>query len=232
MTSPNGREFFGALLTNTLQIGTKYFMSFFINYSGYLTGWRQVSSNKTGLRFSTVPSNSTNISPINNFAHLYTNTVCNDTVNWLKISGSFTCDSLYKYIIIGNFFDDSNTDTTSMGGLTFGGMAAYYYIDDVCVSTDSLYNLNWITDVKKEKKQIKDVSIYPNPSSGEIYFSNLDSDITYQITLNDNIGILKEEIELKNKNFIDIKDFPNGIYYLKIQNSEYYEIKKIIVYNP
>jgi hypothetical protein len=122
MTSPNSHEFIGTQLSSPLVIGQKYFMSFFINSSGYLYNWRQLTCNKLGLRFSTVASNTLNPAPINNFAHLYTNTIYKDTVNWLKIYGSFVADSSYKYVCIGNFFTDANTDTFSYGGPQFSGM--------------------------------------------------------------------------------------------------------------
>jgi hypothetical protein len=227
---PNYREYVGAVLTNTLQIGTKYFMSFFINWSGYLYGWRQYASNKIGLRFSTVASNTTNPAPINNFAHLKTNIIYQDTVNWLKISGSFIADSVYKYILIGNFFNDTNTDTLSYPGPIFGSMAAYYYIDDVCVSTDSLYNLNW-TGIKNYVN-VNDFSYYPNPAIEKIYFNIPHNNLKYQIILYNSIGKNIRETELKEQKYIDVSDLENGIYLLKIYYSDVIETKKIIISKP
>ena len=55
----------------------------------------------------------------------------NDTVNWMKIEGSFVATGNETYITIGNFFTDSNSDIGLFGSPTYYG--AYYYIDDVSV---------------------------------------------------------------------------------------------------
>jgi len=55
----------------------------------------------------------------------------NDTVNWMKIEGSFTATGLETYITIGNFFNDSASHIGFFGSPT--SWASYYYIDDVSV---------------------------------------------------------------------------------------------------
>ena len=60
----------------------------------------------------------------------------NDTVNWMKIEGSFIATGNEKYITIGNFFPDSLSDIGFFGTPTSWG--AYYYIDDVSVIDMSL----------------------------------------------------------------------------------------------
>ena len=55
----------------------------------------------------------------------------NDTINWMKIEGSFIATGNEEYITLGNFFTDS------ISGLDFFGIPthwhSYYYIDDVSV---------------------------------------------------------------------------------------------------
>ncbi|MBP7809694.1 MAG: T9SS type A sorting domain-containing protein [Bacteroidia bacterium] len=217
---PNYREFIGAVLTNTLQVGVKYFISFFINWSGYLYGWRQYATNKIGLRFSTVSSNTTNPAPINNFAHLKTNVIYQDTVNWLKISGSFIADSVYKYILIGNFFNDTNTDTLSYPGPVFGSMAAYYYIDDVCVSTDSLYALNW-TGITNSLLN-EEIRTYPNPVEDFLFLKGFDQFSEFK--LYDLVGNEVKFEVMKDK--LDLINICPGIYFLSCKrNREVYKCK-------
>jgi len=231
--TPNFREFIGAQLTASLVPGTKYFMSFFINLTGYLQGWRQYAANKIGIRFSTVPSNSVNIAPINNSAHMYTSIIYQDTVNWLKLSGSFIADSAYTYVIIGNFFDDNNTDTLSYSGPSFGGMGAYYYLDDVCVTTDSLYNnSNWWATSVKETYTSQNIHLYPNPSSGKLFFQAPKGPFNYKISVLNPIGKECKGLEIKNGDNIDMSGLPNGIYFVKIYYANFVQIKKIILYNP
>ncbi len=60
----------------------------------------------------------------------------NDTVNWMKIEGSFVATGNEEYITIGNFSPDSLSDIGVIGVPSF--WFAYYYIDDVSVIDASL----------------------------------------------------------------------------------------------
>ncbi len=55
----------------------------------------------------------------------------NDTLNWIKIEGSFTASGDEEYITLGNFFDDNNSGLVIIG--TPSNWYTYYYIDDVSV---------------------------------------------------------------------------------------------------
>jgi len=59
-----------------------------------------------------------------------------DTLNWMKVEGSFVATGIEEYISIGNFFPDS---LSGMGlfGSSSGGIS-YYYIDDVSVINTNL----------------------------------------------------------------------------------------------
>jgi len=135
------REYMGAQLVQTLSIGQTYFVSFYVSLAEFNSLTAQyVPSNKIGVRFSTVPFEGSDPplpnetpAPINNFANVFTNTIISDTLVWTKIQGSFVADSAYKYIAIGNFFDDANTDTIYRPN----GVYSYFFIDNICVSTSS-----------------------------------------------------------------------------------------------
>ena len=214
---PNYREFVGTQLSLPLEIGHKYFMSFFVNCAGYLPGWQIIATNKIGLRFSTIPYSECCPPSLTNWAHLYTDSIIIDTLNWIKISGSIIADSTYQYFIIGNFFDDNHTDITFFGGQPFGGSGAYYYIDDVCVSPDSIYNENW-TGIKNFIN--KKYKIYPNPIMNELNIEQ-DENSEIEITIFDSLGriILFEK---KNKNLekitLNLITIPNGFYTISIKN--------------
>jgi gliding motility-associated-like protein len=55
--------------------------------------------------------------------------------SWFKISGSFKATSSAKYLIIGNFLDDSHTQVikTGTGKIPAYDQRAYYFIDDISV---------------------------------------------------------------------------------------------------
>jgi len=159
----NTRELIGAQLLSPLVVGQKYFISFYINSGGQHQA--TIATNKMGVKFSTVPYSFSNPAPINNTAHFYTDSIITDTAKWTKISGSFIADSAYSYIMIGNFFDDANTDTLNLA--TTNNNYAYYYIEDVCVSIDSLYCENWL-GVKEQNVNKEEITIYPNPCKNEL----------------------------------------------------------------
>ena len=65
-----------------------------------------------------------------------TSILLKDTVNWMKIEGSFIAHGNEQYITLGNFFPDSLSDIVLIGTPSFWG--SYYYIDDVSVIETSL----------------------------------------------------------------------------------------------
>ena len=78
------------------------------------------------------------------------------------ISGSLVTNQSYQYITIGNFFSDANTQIQALGQP--GSGASYYYVDDVCIASDSLVCTNF-TVGKKNIQNKFEVKIFPNPSS-------------------------------------------------------------------
>lgn len=54
-----------------------------------------------------------------------------DTLNWMKVEGSFMSNGTETYITIGNFFLDSLSNPEIIN--TTGSISAYYYVDDVSV---------------------------------------------------------------------------------------------------
>ena len=59
---------------------------------------------------------------------LYT-TVIDDTLNWIKVQGSFIADGTERYITLGNFFDTAHTLHIQVGG----GYQGLYLFDDISV---------------------------------------------------------------------------------------------------
>ncbi len=161
-TLSNLREYIGRQLSTPLIIGQKYYITIRFN----LSNGANCAVNKQGVLFSTVEYNNSNWAPITNFAHIYSTTIISDTLNWTNISGSFIADSAYQYIIIGSFFDDNNVDTFKIN--SSNNCISYYYIDDVCISADSLT----CTDIKKEIIDFSSDSIDINEGSCISFFVN------------------------------------------------------------
>ena len=205
---PNYREFVGAQLLSSLTIGVKYYFSFYLNFSH--TENVSIASDKLGLRLSTQLFDSCCPPPVDNFAHIYIDTIISDSISWVRISGSIISDSSYNYVSIGNFFEDSQTDTLNTSSFP---AFSYYYIDDVCVTLDSSYNNTW-TSIHQVNKS--DVRIYPNPVSSTCIITSNEND---SYDLYSSLGQLIRVIPIvKGENALDFSNLSSGIYLLKPQS--------------
>ena len=227
------REFFGTHLSSPLVIGQKYFVSFKLN----LSDQSFCACNKIGALFSTVllPNDTFSLFPLNNFAHIYTDSIIMDTVNWVVISKSFVADSNYIFVFFGNFFDDQNTDTLKFIPST--GCNPYYYIDDVCISSDSIvcvipdgsnvcHSTGNVSKIFQNKEQFV---VYPNPSKDKIIITkNNKYSKEIEITVSNITGqkILFEKFQSQKE--INISNWINDIYILKVQSGNNIEYKKLI----
>jgi gliding motility-associated-like protein len=123
------REYIQAKLTDTLQQGKKYCISFYVN----LATMADIAIDNIGLYIST-----TAISAGTPTVLMYspqitspTGLFIQDTLNWQKITGIYTALGGEQYITIGNFKDANTTDTIHTNPLI--ASSAYYYLDDVSV---------------------------------------------------------------------------------------------------
>ena len=219
--SINGREFIGIKLKTPLILGEKYYISFKVS----LSDLSNCGINKLGCLFLL---NSINPINVNNNPHIYCLYPIIDKNNWTTISGSFVADSSYKYIVIGNFFDDFSTDTIVCNGSD--NCLSYYFIDDVCVSTDSL-TCNPLVIINENTLENDEINIYPNPTNNilNVKWNNLNIS-PVNIYLYDIYGNLIKQMYIENPQNIDISKYTKGIYILKIKTNNNTLNKKIIIY--
>lgn len=226
---PNGyREHIGIQLSTPLTIGQKYFISFYTVMGEFANGGNQygMPSNNIGMRLSTIEYNPSNPSPIDNFAHLNSSAIISDSVNWVRISASIVADSAYDYLILGNFFDNSNTDTLNYSCGTCLNFGSYFLIDDICVSTDSLLANGGIdvlscTTSVNEIVSDDEISVFPNPANNMVTVS-FQSNTSDEIILTDMYGKVcyTENINNKSSVVLDLTPYSSGIYFLKIINQK------------
>lgn len=237
-SSGNDREHIGIQLNQPLIIGQKYFVSFYTVMGEVILGGNHygMPSNGIGMRFSSVSYNPGTPCPIDNFAHLYSPTIINDSINWIRISGSIIADSAYQYLILGNFFDDANTDTMQYSCGSCFNSESYYFIEDICVSTDSLL-CNGGIDVLSCAVFVLDtisnekVSVFPNPAYNFITVLS-QNNFRAEILLCDVFGkvVYSEKVNSANNLKINLSSFSSGIYVLKIvDESEKISICKKII---
>ncbi len=173
--------------------------------------------------FSTVPYDNINRSPINNLAQVYTESIITDSINWTTISGSFIADSAYSFISIGNFFDSTNTQVIDYNNNYPSTYAAYYYVDDIKVSSDSLFVIG-MESINQEL-----FSVYPNPSGGDVYVQSHYSG-EFAIEIYNLIGELVYTAESEGPYHLDLHHLISGLYFLNVKKDEqHYFSHKLLI---
>jgi hypothetical protein len=225
---PDIREHLGIKLQDPLEIGTKYFISFFISpaYSDNIAV--NIICNNVGAIFTKyeyyLPEGD---GPFLNYAHIYTNSIISDTSNWTKVHGSFIADSTYEYLVFGNFFENQFTDTLELPN-SFGPFFSYYYLDDVCVSADSLYcpmsNMSSVNEI-----QNNNIIIFPNPVNDILQIES--EKPIEKVAVYNSFGqlIFTKENFPNADNKLNLEQIDAGIYFVKIRTQSSEVVQKIAV---
>lgn len=227
----NYREYIEVEMLDSLIPGTKYFVSFFIS----LSDSSAFATDDIGIYFSQ--------DSIVNDTYFYelpyspqiTNVQGNylmDKTGWMKISSSFVAAGGEKFITIGNFKNYQNTDTIAVPGganymINTAWAGGYYYIDDVCVSTDSLYASNWTAI--DDQNEIQGFKIFPNPANEKFVIGVGEAEMFYSIY--DCIGNLVTSGMGFDEIIIPSTEFKSGVYYIYIvtRTGSYSSTKKLII---
>lgn len=127
------REYVQMQLSSPLQVGKEYCVSFYVSDADRFL----LACNGIGLLFRVGASfNILNTDMVQLAPDIVSNTIVDDTTGWTLVSGTFTADSAYTHLIIGNFYDN-NTVQFAFTGQYPPGLediyGAYYYLDDVTV---------------------------------------------------------------------------------------------------
>ncbi len=218
------REIIGAFLTSPLVPGIKYYVSFKTSFSAGIFQAVNIATNRIGVLFSTVDYLSAS-PPVNNFSQVYADTIIADSLNWTTVRGVFVADSAYSFISIGNFFQNYQTDTINMNA--FNHTRGYYYLDDVCVSDDSMYCELW-TGLASEIFT-DHIKIYPNPVKDNLTVENIPWGCK-AIEIYDINGHRVKEINtaMKFKTTINFSGLPQAMYSLVFKSNKSLISKKII----
>lgn len=163
------REWLIVPLVDSLVLGQTYYCSFQANaaFGGNgLNPANWLASDHLGMLFTTRHRHWEWGDPYPaalNHAHILHPQIVNDTIGWTLVSGSFVADSVYTYLMIGNFFSNALTDTLHYTtGVPEWGLYSYTLVDGVCVSPNpDGCNLN------NGVEQIGVVTpfVYPNPAT-------------------------------------------------------------------
>jgi hypothetical protein len=233
----SGRESLSSQLSTPLIIGKKYFVSLRVNLIDAAT-YAAWGIDKLGVLFSTQKYDLSKPTPIKNYAQVYTNTIITDSVNWTLIKGTFVADSAFSYINVSNFFDLAHTDTSNCNPnanhtlVANGSAFSYYLVDDIRVSTDSLFGLGYV-GVKELSDKNLEFRVSPNPNNGIVILEAISKDFNWENVEIEIMNTFGEEVQkekLKDqKQEINLGGLQSGIYILQlIQRGKIIFCKKIV----
>jgi hypothetical protein len=225
MIETDGREYIQAELTEPLIAGKKYLVTFYVSLAEKCT----YASNNIGAYFSNIPVSSTNLWVLPYTPQISNNHLLNpltDTLSWVKVSDTLIAIGGEKHITIGNFNDDTSTDTTHKPVLPSPWWnGSYHYIDDVSVvCIDCSVGISE-TNIKSR------ITVFPNPATNHLSVS-FENVYPERITLFSSIGealLVQKQVAGNNSMQIEISQFHSGIYYLKIEAKEFSLVKKFVI---
>ena len=226
-STTNAREHLGVQLISSLTIGVKYYLTFYVS-TAHNNSAINIATNKMGALLAMTPySNPSGTGLLPNSATIYTDSIINDTLNWVKISGSFVADSSYQYLSLGSFFDDNNVDTNYISN-PFPPSVGLYYIDDVCLSDDSNYCAVW-TSIKEDKNIGTSIYIYPNPATDFVNIIFEDNKV-HTVVIYNSIGEIVLTKSVTQQSSINTSSLAQGIYYIQTSTNNNFISKKLIIY--
>ena len=213
-TFADNREYLQVQLTSPLTAGETYDVSFYVKRLTFYS----LATDHMGAYFTTTEQSLTTTSALTQFTPQVDNPAGNvlNGTGYTLITGSFVASGGEEYMIIGNFYDDANTQTQDVE--SNGNLKAYYYIDDISVVQNT--GGAGIDDAPKDFS----LNVYPNPCTDKISVS-----VDENINLND-LSIKIIDIHGRtlysdlygnyvNKE-IDLSAFEKGMYMIQVTSGE------------
>ena len=221
------REVIGTDLIQPMIPGNEYSVSMRVSRGNWTPmAYNCAASNKLGMRFSTQAysfSNSFTSPPaIDNFAQAYVDSIVTDTINWVLLHWNYIADSAYTHLYIGNFFDDSHTDTMVINAPLGQVGDAYYFIDSVNVICEGDDCISGMSDA-----EITPVNIWYDVSHREIQIVGLKKNVGV-IVINTNGQVVHKRNAIGDVS-LNAKNWTNGIYIIQLKTEQYALVKKILV---
>jgi type IX secretion system substrate protein len=218
----NVRNYIQAQLIQTLNAGKRYFVTFYVsleNYQVYACSDMGAYLSDSALKW--VGGAKSYITP--QIANDPKKQELTDTLNWMKITGSYIAKGGEQYIIIGNFKNDSASSIRYLGSIYSANSQAWYDIDDVIVSPDSNYadSLAGVNELKIKNYELK---VFPNPSDGKF---TIESSVVSHQSLVEIYNELGQKVAYTPLNLpqgrdfeIDLTSQPSGIYFYRVTTQQ------------
>jgi hypothetical protein len=205
----NYREYLITELNRSLKIREKIKVCFWVSPADS----RQYAVNRLGAFLSVNPPIYSQTDGLFNYTPQIVNNgsinPLGDTSIWVLVCDTFQSPvGGEKYITLGNFFKDAESDTFSIGdGINFYSVASYY-IDDV-----SVFELDTTTGITEN--EFTNLTTYPNPAQNTIALKNK-APVSVSIYSLSGAHLLSKNIRKDEE--IDISTLSNGVYSVAIGN--------------
>jgi OOP family OmpA-OmpF porin len=159
----NKRDYIYVPLTDSLQGGKLYTVSFFVNLANNC----EYACKNIGAWFSPVAPNLNGnllrVTPqVDNFYPPLT-----DTLGWTQLYFTLLAKGGERFMTIGNFHSDSLSSSTYLHPAvnnTYDWRNSFYYIDDVSVTLDTLDHVG----IRNIPEPAATLTVFPNPNSGQM----------------------------------------------------------------
>ncbi|HBX51120.1 MAG TPA: hypothetical protein DEH02_08655 [Bacteroidales bacterium] len=214
----NYREYAQIELSEPLVANIKYYVSYYVSLAdSFNSATSEICALLTDNSFYFDTNINLNFNP-----QITNSVVITDKINWMKISSSYLANGGEKFLTIGNFKNDSNTQIVIIGTTIGAYFGTYYFLDDVYVGLDSTVNINTEAPSKKEE-----ITLYPNPANENVFIKTENSKPAEMFVYNMQGCLMHQQRFLKRTN-IDIKNWPAGVYYVKIVTEKGIFVRKVV----
>ena len=147
------------------------------------------------------------------------NNLLNSTTTWTMVCDTFFAEGNERYIAVGNFFNDSNTQAIVSGASSgFPDSSAYYFIDNVFVE-----EIPGMVGFGKKENINKNIEVYPNPNNGNftIEYSKLPKDCCLEIYELSGKFVYNQVLQNTSSSIIiHLEELGSGLYIYKIKSAE------------
>jgi hypothetical protein len=233
--NPEAREYLSAELLNVLETGIRYAVTFYVSAANRV----QYAVSTLGAALTPeLPSVITVDWPdgmLDAEPQVLLNTRISiiDTAKWVLISDTIVANGGERYLSIGNFHLDGESDTLRFNPNQppiYGSPTtfAYYYIDDVSViALDSVPS-----GVGIAEHEALDFDVWPNPAedvlrfrvvAGSSHSTGSGQATSLRVRVLDAVGRVvwnKTLKQVQGDSSIDVRGLPTGIYFLELTDIE------------
>ncbi len=227
MLEPHIREYLQVELTQPIVKGMEYSVGYYVN----LPEKYQYAVNKMGMYFSSDPpvySNNNCFGTIPQIVNDGENNPLTGRDGWTLVSGTFESKTGgEKYITIGNFFENGESDTVFVDDSIGWRFNSVYFIDDVFVIPQD--TIDGIDDYK----HVIGLGVFPNPTSEQFTIQTEESlQGVVNLSLYNAIGEVVFSQNLSNLSTalrIDVGTLSEGVYLLELATDEGTAWEKVII---